>query len=125
MRRFQLLFVPLTDLEGGERELDRFLGSHRVLSVREEFVQAEGYVGWSFCIGYETGTAPAQVRIGAEGKRRASTGWSAPDPMCIRSLGSSVSRGRKRSGRRCAGRVRGCERRRFTGGSSSLRTVTA
>ena len=53
MRRMHFVFVPLDDLARGERELDAFLSSHRVLAVNEEFVQAEGHVGWAVCVRYE------------------------------------------------------------------------
>lgn len=40
-------------------ELNRFLGGHQIVSVREELVQNGGDSVWSFCVKYVEGQAPS------------------------------------------------------------------
>jgi len=51
--------VPVFESEGAEADLNRFLASHRVLSVERELLSAGPRSAWAVCINYVEGQAPS------------------------------------------------------------------
>ncbi len=49
---FKFFTVPIHDCLGVEAELNTFLRSHTVLSVRQEWVEQGSMSFWSFCVDY-------------------------------------------------------------------------
>ena len=66
--QFKIVFVPATGDVDAEEELNRFLRSHRAVSVQKELVRTDSSVYWSFCIEYLHG-APGTADRNA-GRRR-------------------------------------------------------
>ena len=56
--QFKLFSIPATGDAAAEEELNRFLRSHRAVSVRKELVQGGQTAYWCFCIEYLLGVAP-------------------------------------------------------------------
>ena len=61
--QLKLFSIPATGDPQVEEELNRFLRSHRALSVQKELVQSGGAADWCFCIEYLADGAP-EVRGG-------------------------------------------------------------
>ena len=55
--KLHFMTVPVFDSEQAEAELNRFLSSHRVLSISRELVTHEARCAWAICITYQDGQA--------------------------------------------------------------------
>ena len=70
--QFRVFSIPAFGDAEGENDLNAFLRSHRVVSVRREVVQIEGTSYWSFCIEYvEGGSGALRNGAGKRGESRA------------------------------------------------------
>ena len=56
--QFKLFSIPATGDAEAEEELNRFLRSHRAVSVQKELVQGGQTAYWCFCIEYLLGSPP-------------------------------------------------------------------
>jgi superfamily II DNA helicase RecQ len=56
---FRFFTIPVSCPESGEGELNRFLGSHRVLNVERRWVDQGPSSFWSFCVDYLDAAAGA------------------------------------------------------------------
>ncbi|MGA2032877.1 MAG: HRDC domain-containing protein [Thermoguttaceae bacterium] len=56
--QFRLFSIPATGDAEAEEELNRFLRSHRAVSVQKELVQGGQTAYWCFCIEYLLGSVP-------------------------------------------------------------------
>ena len=56
--QFKLFSIPATGDAGAEEELNRFLRSHRAVSVQKELLQTGHTAYWCFCIEYLLGSPP-------------------------------------------------------------------
>jgi superfamily II DNA helicase RecQ len=56
--QFKLFSIPATGDAEAEEELNRFLRSHRAVSVQKELVQGGQTAYWCFCIEYLLGIIP-------------------------------------------------------------------
>jgi len=50
--QLKLFIVPVKNLSVPEGEMNAFLGAHRVLAVRKEFVSDGENSFWTFCVDY-------------------------------------------------------------------------
>jgi len=66
--QFRLFSIPASGSPEGEEELNRFLRSHRAVSVQRELVQIGTAASWCFCVEYLPGSQPAPEQPG--GRRR-------------------------------------------------------
>ena len=66
--QFKILAIPATGDHEAEEELNRFLRSHRAVSVQRELVQNDSGGFWCFCIEYLLGSPPSAEKGG--GRRR-------------------------------------------------------
>lgn len=57
--QFRIYSIPVMGDPSSEAELNAFLRTHRVISVRRELVQPEGAAFWSFCVEYLDGHSVA------------------------------------------------------------------
>lgn len=56
---FQVFLIPVRDDGSAQRDLNGFLGSHRILAVDRQFVDQGENSFWSFCVDYlESTTGP-------------------------------------------------------------------
>ena len=53
--KLHFMTVPVFDSEEAEAALNRFLSSHRVLSISRELVSHETHCAWVICITYQDG----------------------------------------------------------------------
>ena len=56
--QFRLFSIPATGDTEAEEELNRFLRSHRAVSVQKELVQGGQTAYWCFCVEYLPGSQP-------------------------------------------------------------------
>ena len=62
---YRFFVIPVRTSAGAEEELNRFLQSHRVLSVDRRWVDQGSESFWSFCVDYlETGQAGSALNRG-------------------------------------------------------------
>ena len=62
---YRFFVIPVRTSAGAEEELNRFLRSHRVLSVDRRWVDQGSESFWSFCVDYlETGQAGSALNRG-------------------------------------------------------------
>ncbi|MFO7903244.1 MAG: HRDC domain-containing protein [Pirellulaceae bacterium] len=66
--QFKVFSIPASGDEGAEEELNRFLRSHRSISVHKELVQGHSGAYWSFCIEYIVSPTGSNQKGG--GRRR-------------------------------------------------------
>ena len=64
--QIKIINVPLTDDGSMQSELNRFLVSHRVLEVEQQFFRNEKSGCWSFCIRYIQNMAPTESYSGSK-----------------------------------------------------------
>lgn len=57
--RMHFVVVPVFESAEAEADLNRFLASHRVLSIEREFLSAGPRSAWAVCIHYVEGKAPS------------------------------------------------------------------
>jgi len=57
--QLKLFVIPIKNLGAAEAEMNGFLGGHRVLAVKKEFVPDGENSFWTFCVEYLDGTAAA------------------------------------------------------------------
>lgn len=56
---YRFFVVPIQDSDDGERELNGFLRSHKVLTVDRRWVEQGSSSFWTFCVDYLDSAAPA------------------------------------------------------------------
>jgi len=66
---FEFFQVPVNGKGGAVEELNAFLRSRRVVSVRQKFVKHKGEAYWGVCVEYLDGVGAAGVAVGEAGKR--------------------------------------------------------
>jgi len=66
--QFRLFSIPATGDPEGEEELNRFLRSHRAVSVQKELVQTGTAAFWCFCVEFIEGSQGPEQKGG--GRRR-------------------------------------------------------
>ena len=64
--QIKLFAVRLWTPAGEESEMNSFLRSHRVLTVRKEFVADGGNSCWAFCVEYLEGEPAGGLRLGVK-----------------------------------------------------------
>lgn len=58
---FKFFVVPVNQPERGERELNEFLASHRVLAVDRRFVDRGENSCWAFCVDYQDSIGSSEL----------------------------------------------------------------
>ena len=66
--QLKIFTIPIVDGEERNEELNRFLHSHRVVTVDKQFCMAGDLACWSFCVTYVDG--PAVVTPAKNGEQR-------------------------------------------------------
>ena len=66
--QFKLFSIPASGDREAEEELNRFLRSHRAVSVQRELVQTGPAASWCFCVEYLLGPQPSGARNGRGGR---------------------------------------------------------
>ncbi len=61
--QFKLFSIPATGDAGAEEELNRFLRSHRAISVEKELINNGGTPCWCFCVEYLLNSPLPEVKV--------------------------------------------------------------
>jgi superfamily II DNA helicase RecQ len=61
--------VPALDPGDVQAELNQFIGSHRVVGIERQFVQAGAGSHWAVCVSVAPGLAPLPAALKADGSR--------------------------------------------------------
>jgi superfamily II DNA helicase RecQ len=64
----RLFTIPITDEGSEQSELNKFLGSHKVIELSEQFVSNERGAYWCFCVKYIASPSKISEQFGHKGK---------------------------------------------------------
>ena len=64
--QIKIFTIPAFDSNNANEEMNKFLRSHQILEVRQEFVSTENSAFWSFCVTYIQGEFSTGFKAGKE-----------------------------------------------------------
>ncbi|TVQ82164.1 MAG: helicase [Flavobacteriales bacterium] len=66
--QIRTFIIPITDDGSAQAELNRFLHSHKVLSIEQQFYTAPSGASWCFCVTYISGSS--ETKFGYKGTKK-------------------------------------------------------